>query len=314
MSHFTVLVVTKVEPTDEDGSELSTLMEPYAEDREVEPYWTDEADSFETWWDRKYHVDEGHVPADVTFEGLMAFFKSEGDGDQLYRLTADGKVERQTTYNPDSKWDYYRIGGRWSGRLKLKPDALTGRVAAKSWDSPEGTPEGVDVARKGDVDLEGMRDAAATAANARWDALETVLAVHGTPQTFAEIAQKQGVVLDYRDPAFDKDAVQPVRDEYNGQGAIEALRKSDLVGFMDSYDESFHGHTRESYVAEHRAGMVPAYAFLSAETEWLAPGEMGWFGMSSDNRASRLEYYDKVNAIVDAAPDDAWLVMLDCHI
>ena len=170
------------------------------------------------------------------------------------------------------------------------------------------------MARKGDIDLEGMRDAAAAAANARWDTLETVLSVHGAPQTFNEIAQKQGVALDFRDPTYDKDAIDPVRQEYHSQPAIEALRKSDLVGFMDSYDESFHGHTREPYVAEHRAGALPAYAFLSAETEWLAPGEMGWFGMSSDNWASRLEYYDKVNAIIDAAPDDAWLTMLDCHI
>ena len=38
----------------------------------------------------------------------------------------DDKENLLTTYNPDSKWDWYEIGGRWSGFLKLKKDgALT---------------------------------------------------------------------------------------------------------------------------------------------------------------------------------------------
>lgn len=31
-----------------------------------------------------------------------------------------GKIEDYTTYNPDSKYDYYSIGGRWDGSLKTK--------------------------------------------------------------------------------------------------------------------------------------------------------------------------------------------------
>lgn len=32
----------------------------------------------------------------------------------------DDKENLLTTYNPDSKWDWYEIGGRWSGFLPLK--------------------------------------------------------------------------------------------------------------------------------------------------------------------------------------------------
>lgn len=28
-----------------------------------------------------------------------------------------------STYNPDSKWDWYEVGGRWAGKIKLKPGA-----------------------------------------------------------------------------------------------------------------------------------------------------------------------------------------------
>ena len=35
-----------------------------------------------------------------------------------------------TTYNRDAKWDWYEVGGRWSGFLKLKPGAAPARQGA----------------------------------------------------------------------------------------------------------------------------------------------------------------------------------------
>ena len=40
----------------------------------------------------------------------------------------DGVVDKDgniiSTYNPDSKWDWYEIGGRWSGMLLIKTSVL----------------------------------------------------------------------------------------------------------------------------------------------------------------------------------------------
>lgn len=35
--------------------------------------------------------------------------------------------------NPNSKWDWYQVGGRYSGLLKLKPTATSGEHGEKSW-------------------------------------------------------------------------------------------------------------------------------------------------------------------------------------
>jgi len=35
--------------------------------------------------------------------------------------------------NPNAKWDWYQIGGRWSGLLKLKPNATSGQKGDRSW-------------------------------------------------------------------------------------------------------------------------------------------------------------------------------------
>lgn len=39
---------------------------------------------------------------------------------QNWGYQIDDKENLLTTYNPDSKWDWYSIGGRWSGFLPLK--------------------------------------------------------------------------------------------------------------------------------------------------------------------------------------------------
>lgn len=38
-----------------------------------------------------------------------------------------------STSNPDGHWDYWRIGGRFAGRLPLKPGAV-GELGAKAWE------------------------------------------------------------------------------------------------------------------------------------------------------------------------------------
>jgi len=35
--------------------------------------------------------------------------------------------------NPNAKWDWYQIGGRWSGLLKLKPGVTSGQRGERSW-------------------------------------------------------------------------------------------------------------------------------------------------------------------------------------
>jgi hypothetical protein len=69
-----------------------------------------------------------------------------------------------------------------------------------------------------------------------------------------------------------------------------------------------------------RNSAVPCYATLLAhdpdcEPEWVAPGEMGWFGMSSDSADDRAAYDAQINRFLDAEmPGDAVLVVLDLHI
>jgi hypothetical protein len=47
---------------------------------------------------------------------------------------------------------------------------------------------------------------------------------------------------------------------------------------------------------------------------WYEPGEMGWFGMSSESPESMKEYADDFTNWVQGGDQSDWLVLVDCHI
>jgi len=49
--------------------------------------------------------------------------------------------------------------------------------------------------------------------------------------------------------------------------------------------------------------------------EWIAPGDMGWFGMSSAELDDELEFQLKFKeTFIDPLPDHALITVVDCHI
>lgn len=141
MSHFTVLVI---------GANPEQQLQPFHE------------------YESTGIEDEFVKDIDITDEARAAFVE-HGEADQPfeqfaedwygYEPRADGKVIKRT--NPNSKWDWYQIGGRWSGLLKLKPGAngVVGERGLMGSHFAEGA-DRADQAIKGDVDFEGMRDEA----------------------------------------------------------------------------------------------------------------------------------------------------------
>lgn len=218
-----------------------------------------------------------------------------------------GRAYTMSTRNPESMWDYWRIGGRWRGYFQVK-DRGPGLIAAeRSWDSPKAEPGDwvkADGGPKRMLDFEQMRSNAAVEANAEYDKWDAVCA--GTPaaqswQDIASLAQLGEITWD------------EARRRYNTQPRIEAARQAGL-GDWDCPVERFMSG-REEFVAEQRRAAVPGYALVTLDEEWVAPGRMGWFGASSDGPGERSGYRSAVNAYLnDKVADDDLLVVLDCHI
>lgn len=130
MSHFIVTVALKYGPADEVKDELNRVLDRFDENKEVEPYGAEtveEITSTELYlnWKAEMHPNLSQDEALKLWLGEDVQFDAEG--------------RRITTYNPDSKWDWWVVGGRWEGYLTLKSGEKVD-VAEVSELAPEAIP------------------------------------------------------------------------------------------------------------------------------------------------------------------------------
>jgi len=71
-----------------------------------------------------------------------------------YEVNEEGKIGRWT--NPNRKWDWWIIGGRWTGMLKLKEGA-NGSIGRPGLMTAPAMPGYCDSVLKKDIDFEGIR-------------------------------------------------------------------------------------------------------------------------------------------------------------
>lgn len=144
MSHFTVGIITKKEPT---SSDIEDILAPFDENKEVRHIITkaeiiaktrEDIEHYKNTTYKKYLEDPEGYLADCDNEHHINYLKNEfpkrlaytdeecyQDGIRYYEeknILPNGDVV--SYYNPDSKWDWYEIGGRWDG---LIINAVTGK-------------------------------------------------------------------------------------------------------------------------------------------------------------------------------------------
>lgn len=100
MSHFCVAVIH------EQDQDIAEMLDPYWEGMEMEPYikyTREQAIQLVRSW-------KGHenMSDDEAYKYIASDYEIDDNGNLL------------TTYNPQSKWDWYEIGGRWHDFLPLK--------------------------------------------------------------------------------------------------------------------------------------------------------------------------------------------------
>lgn len=300
MSHFAVMVI---------GENVEQQLQPY---HEFECTGTN--DQFVQNIDITNDV-QGDIDAGETLQDALSNYglgertvedetHAETQGDDPahkwgYAVVRDGKlIKAVDRTNPHKKWDWWQVGGRWSGFLKLKPGA-TGALGGRGLmgSCADDGPGRADVASKVDIDFGGMRDEAGNKAAERWDRAAA-----------ARDGQVWNTWQHVRD-VLHKGDIDAARNAYRDQPAMQAVLKA-LDDPWDGVDEYLT--PREQYVQHARDGATVLYAVLK-DGKWLAKGDMGWFGMSRDHQ-SQSDWNRKVNEMLDALPDDTTVTVVDCHI
>lgn len=284
MSHFSVLVVTKDSPS---KAALSEALQPFHEFE-----CTGTVDEYvqsvdETEQMRAEYAGSG---SDKTFLAWLSEYTARPvlAEDTIpdtagackwgwIRKDAAGDVKEVIDRtNPNAKWDWWTVGGRWAGFFALK--------AAASAES----------ARKCDIDFAGMRAMAEEDARREW---QTVRAAVGDLSDFVpwKTMVRTHIDVDY------------ARAKYWAQPHWKSLRENRDMAFK-SIDDVLC--TEDEYAAKARANACLPFAFLQ-DGQWAERGKMGWFACVSNEKEDWPEAFQ---ALLDNVPDDHWLTVVDCHI
>lgn len=162
MSHFTVLVI---------GDDWEEQLAPYDENRAVAPY-REEVSESDIQRMKDYYEEKGEP---IDSEEKLFDNWPKWSGRELYH--ENGNYFDHSTYNPDSRWDWYVMGGRWAGFFTLKEEhagkgQLGGEGVFGYRDGIVDNDRRVDQALKGEIDWKSMAAEAKEKAEAAWEASE----------------------------------------------------------------------------------------------------------------------------------------------
>lgn len=313
MSHFTVLVVT--DTPDQVGEVLQPFHEYECTDVDDEYVIdVDCTDEVNKWLARELFVGTSKINGEIGYqynleraEEKLADFKimsqeeycllkGESISDEIkdwfnYELK-DGKWFNHT--NPNSKWDWWLIGGRWSGSLELK-EGKSGAAGRKPLVMGGGESDGIDQALKGDIDFESKMKGAADEAAIEYDKAAKIIDRREW-KTWKECRESA-------------ESIDIARDEYNNQLVIKDLKKEWDSPFADLCEFKTD---RDSYIKTKANSAISTFAVLK-DGKWYERGDMGWWGCVSDEKEVN-SWNGEFKDLLDTIPDDKFLTVVDCHI
>jgi hypothetical protein len=215
-------------------------------------------------------------------------------------INGDEVVKTIRRTNPNAHWDWWVVGGRWKGFFKAKVEGA-GELGQSSWTNGYRKYVGLfDVGRKEEIDFNGMRDDAAKEALEFYQKIKDV--VGETPfETWVEILDR-----------FGKENIDQARDFYHNQEAVKKLTEAKLRSFsLDDILEEVR-KSPEQIEKEARTNAGVPFAIVK-DGKWYAKGEMGWFGMSTDDMTDQ-QWAEQSQKMIDELPEDTLLTLVDCHI
>jgi len=169
MTHFTVLVRFEGD-LDHAESLISNMLAPYDENLQVPRY--------KNYLDKD---DLARMQKHYNITDLKRLVRKMKDwSGETGGIDSKG-IFHWSTYNPKSKWDWYSIGGRWSGKFQLKDHSNNPSRRSDKIDGIEGTPgvfknkTGIDIAYAKDIDWEGMEKRSRKDALYSWRQIEKAL-------------------------------------------------------------------------------------------------------------------------------------------
>lgn len=319
MSHFSVIVV---------GEDYEKQLAPYHEFEctgIVDEFVQDVDKTDEVKEEAVRYLRQGKNEAEamekaLSYHGLDENIVSdEADVDRKGRhkygfaVVKDGKlIKAVARTNPNAKWDWYSLGGRWAGFFKMK-NGCRGVSGSPGILTERAKPGYADQARKGDIDFEGMRDEAERAARDKYFAVEKLFGgeIPRLETSWEELLEITGISkardIFWAQPAHKK--LLEVRDRLakSGDPADRDLRDLAFCLNLSDYQCSVGEFAQRA-----RDGAISSFAVVK-DGKWYERGQMGWWGVVH-NEQDKDKWNREVTGLLEDLPEDTILTVVDCHI
>ena len=99
------------------GEDVERQLAEFDENLEVEKYLVGEVEEYDKEYMLKHYAKKGEEFKD--FDECYAKYGRDWNYNQ-YEKGSDGKWYEYSTFNPNAEWDWYQVGGRWAGKIKVK--------------------------------------------------------------------------------------------------------------------------------------------------------------------------------------------------
>lgn len=205
--------------------------------------------------------------------------------------------------NPNAKWDWYVLGGRWTGFFKTKAGAMA-TVGRPGILTEEAEPGFADQLLKRDVDFDFMRNEAGSKAQDKYEYAMGFLSMLPKNETWEEVRER---ISD----------VNVARDLYWNQTRCKAWKHQERItakewpfGWSSSPDQFLI--SQEDFIENARNSAATTHAILK-DGKWYEHGKMGWWAMVSHKKDDN-DWNKEFSTLLDGLPGDTLLSLYDCHI
>ena len=99
------------------------------------------------------------------------------------------------------------------------------------------------------------------------------------------------------------------------EGSFWKITEDGIFSFITQIyfkNESEEAYLRRNGLAPNQRMVPDAYSFLQ-DGDWHSKGEMGWWGISSNDKKPDA-WRQMLADYIDSIPDDHFIVGIDCHI
>jgi hypothetical protein len=210
--------------------------------------------------------------------------------------------------NPNSKWDWYQLGGRWRGFFRLKEKKYLPPIAGENgvFNKDKDVLEYADQVKKANIDYEYMKLKAEASARETYQKI-ALLFEGGSIPTIRKWTDccEEGTRIGR--------SIEDTRTCYGEQPAVKIFNENEKkfnLGFFASLDD--FQMTEEEYAEQEALNSIVPFAVIR-DGKWFEKGTMGWWGIVSDEKDEKV-WIKEFWKMFKELPDDTLISVFDCHI